>query len=339
MKHKNLLLWAAFAAVALAACSPQADPENPDSGPEDGPSTEMSLTVTINQGTRAGYAIDGDVLKTSWDAQESITLITMGRENGKEYDTVRAVDIFTSNGEAGRTVAEFTGTYTDGDHPSRIYVLYPALVPVVLTPTMSKWKSDFINELSTGTDQMYISYAGPCGDTIDALKQFLPMSGAAEISGIKNNRISATVSHLSSVFRFNFSFAEVYRGKALKKMTLDSYAANDENAAVAGKGIFNKEDWILLDWFAESGFPKHESAEDHLEFPLSLTIPDSGELSLFFAHMNVNDVAKGDLWFFSPVIDGMESVRVGEHCFPDDTSFSHGKVYTFDIEFQAPDSQ
>lgn len=66
------------------------------------------------------YDTDSKTLEGSWDSEESITVVSFGR------DGITAIDTFTSTGEAGRKKAEFSGTWT-GNEGDKVICLYPSL--------------------------------------------------------------------------------------------------------------------------------------------------------------------------------------------------------------------
>ena len=66
------------------------------------------------------YDTDGKTLEGFWDSEESITVVSFGK------DGITAVDTFTSNGEKGRSIAEFSGTWT-GNAGDKVICLYPSL--------------------------------------------------------------------------------------------------------------------------------------------------------------------------------------------------------------------
>ena len=63
---------------------------------------------------------DDKTLEGSWDSEESITVVSFGR------DGITAVDKFVSTGEAGRKKAEFSGTWT-GNEGDKVICLYPSV--------------------------------------------------------------------------------------------------------------------------------------------------------------------------------------------------------------------
>lgn len=122
MKKLNQFLMAGLALVAAVSCNKT---ETPAAQPEENPGVPMTLTATIcGPETRMTMAEDGNVLKSTWDASEKISVITY---TGSGFDArVQTIDTFEYSGAAGQKSVDFTGTFT-GDAANNIWVVYPAL--------------------------------------------------------------------------------------------------------------------------------------------------------------------------------------------------------------------
>ena len=110
------VLMTACAAVLMSSCQ-RAVPEK-----KEGVRMTIQASVVEPVGTKSIYEYDTEdkSLKASWDSEESITVVSFGR------DGITAVDTFTSTGEAGRKKAEFSGTWT-GNEGDKIICLYPSV--------------------------------------------------------------------------------------------------------------------------------------------------------------------------------------------------------------------
>ena len=110
------VLMTACAAVLMSSC--QKTPVEKKAGV---PMT-IQASVSAPVGTKTLYEYDTDdrTLKGSWDSEESITVVSFGR------DGITAIDTFTSTGEAGRKKAEFSGTWT-GNEGDKVICLYPSV--------------------------------------------------------------------------------------------------------------------------------------------------------------------------------------------------------------------
>ena len=111
----TFVVWTACAAALISGCQKT-------------PTEKKGIPLTIQAskdeptGTKTLYEYDTEdrTLKESWDSEESITVVSFGR------DGITAVDIFTSTGEAGRKKAEFSGTWT-GNEGDKVICLYPSV--------------------------------------------------------------------------------------------------------------------------------------------------------------------------------------------------------------------
>ena len=122
MKKWNNILLAGLALVAAVSCNKA---ETPAAQPEENPGVPMTLTATIcGPETKLTMNEDGNVLKSTWDASEKISVITY---TGSGYSArVQTIDTFTYTGTAGQKSVDFTGTFT-GNAAHNIWVVYPAL--------------------------------------------------------------------------------------------------------------------------------------------------------------------------------------------------------------------
>jgi hypothetical protein len=113
--------------------------------------------------------VENRILTVDWEAQEAITVISIG-ESG-----ISAIDEFTSTGEAGRTVAEFTGTYT-GKEGDTVICLYPALSTTAGAARFSG--------VAVGATQIELNYpAHAPSRSVASLKEWDVMVGTVELNG------------------------------------------------------------------------------------------------------------------------------------------------------------
>ncbi len=84
--------------------------------------TPITITATIGSGedTRVSYTEDGNILKTAWETNETISVIT-----SSDAGNIVTIDNFTYSGPGGKTV-NFTGTLSEGA-TKHVRVVYPAL--------------------------------------------------------------------------------------------------------------------------------------------------------------------------------------------------------------------
>ncbi|MBQ2090170.1 MAG: hypothetical protein II466_00995, partial [Bacteroidales bacterium] len=111
-----ITIIAAFAVVLFNSCQKQITEKKV------GVPLTIQASVAAPAGTKTLYEYDREdkTLKGSWDSEESITVVSFGK------DGITAVDTFTSTGEKGRKKAEFSGTWT-GNEGDKVICLYPSV--------------------------------------------------------------------------------------------------------------------------------------------------------------------------------------------------------------------
>lgn len=139
-------------------------------------------------------------IATSWEAKEYITLVSIG-ESG-----ITAVDEFCSTGEAGREIAEFTGTWT-GNAGDKVICLYPAL-------TNDGVAVNTANQRFSGVTVGATSIAVNCpthalSQDISTIKNYDIMIGDVTISGtnayvILQRRISVIRLGISGAYPYEY---------------------------------------------------------------------------------------------------------------------------------------
>ncbi len=185
MKKLNNILLAGLALVAAASCNKT---DTPAAQPEENPGVPMTLTATIcAPETKLTMNEDGNVLKSTWDASEKISVITY-TESGSSA-RVQTIDTFTYSGTAGQKSVDFTGTFT-GDAANNIWVVYPAL-------EYDSVKGDYRSasgllygvkkESDGGNHEIYVNYwGGRYTQTANADPSFLVdnlLTGTGTVSG------------------------------------------------------------------------------------------------------------------------------------------------------------
>ena len=98
----------ALALIALFAFSCQVQEEVVNNQDTEVEVVGVPMQLTASLGTKATYALEGGLLKPTWDANETISLVTWTKSS-----TI-VVDNFTYSGDAGKTSVTFTGTFTGG---------------------------------------------------------------------------------------------------------------------------------------------------------------------------------------------------------------------------------
>ena len=111
----TFVVWTACAAALISGC--QKTPTEKKGIPL---TIQASKDEPVGTKTLYDYDTEAKTLEGSWDSEESITVVSFGK------DGITAVDTFTSTGEAGRKKAEFSGTWT-GNEGDKVICLYPSV--------------------------------------------------------------------------------------------------------------------------------------------------------------------------------------------------------------------
>ena len=112
--RKIFLLFATFGVLLTNACSKMETAPNQNLTP-------FTLTATIGDMTKTSYTETDGVMKVQWEADETITLVKTVNES------ITAMYNLTSTGEAGRTIAEFTGSVDLTGENVKFIAIYPAV--------------------------------------------------------------------------------------------------------------------------------------------------------------------------------------------------------------------
>lgn len=213
MKRTNIFLFAGLVMVTAAACSKM---ENIPA--EEALGIPVTISATIGDGidTKATYTPDGNILKTAWEASETITAITLDGSGN-----VVTVDNLTYSGPAGKKTVDFTGTLSSGA-TSNIRVFYPALeatpyetdtygtpIPDGKTSNSARYIHNVIIGKRTITFSSYDSTQSADGST-DHLKQAFLYEGTGTLSG---STLSVSLTPLSSVLKVTFTLPAEAVGK------------------------------------------------------------------------------------------------------------------------------
>ena len=111
---KKIIFVLCLALLAAAACRK----ETP--APEAKEGIPMTISAAIEAPTRTNYEEVGNNINVTWEMEEYITVVSLGDAG------ITAVDEFTSSGEGGRDIANFTGTW-NGNEGDKVICLYPAI--------------------------------------------------------------------------------------------------------------------------------------------------------------------------------------------------------------------
>lgn len=186
-----------MALAALTACQKDADVIPSSKGVE----LTISASVASPADTRTTYSYtsgsQAGTIDVAWEATEYLTVVSIG-ESG-----ITAVDEFVSTGDAGRTKAEFTGTW-NGSAGDKVICLYPALTKGgAAGPGAAIFSGVTVGSTSIGVN--YAAHA-PSQD-ISTIKDYDLMIGDVAISG---TAASVSMQRKISVIRLGVSGAYPY---------------------------------------------------------------------------------------------------------------------------------
>lgn len=324
---KKVFVLTAFAAVLAVSCQ-----KNENNVTEQKPQgVPMTLVASIGDATKVSYEPDGNVLKTNWEASETISVITLDGSG-----CLVTVDNFTSTGAAGRTKAEFTGTFTGGSTPAKVIVIYPALnydgVKYYSSDTYTDYSSSatsFLYNAEVGSEYIQ-GNCQPLRQTSDNnashLKNFCVMDGVANTDDIKNNTLNVTLSNEMIILKVTATFPDALKGKNLYSMTIQRYDSSDNI-----QGWSRGHSWEYLDLPGNGGIVARGSGyRSAWTLYSNIDIPDSGVVTLYFANHLLDDLAIGDKLNFTATVAGSD-YGPATKTLTGAASFDKGKIYRMTV--------
>ena len=226
MKRTSIIL--ALALAALVSCQK----ENTAS-PQKGVELTISAEVAAPAGTKTTYSYTASsigragTISTAWEATEYITVVSIGASG------ITAVDEFCSTGEAGRTKAEFTGTWT-GNAGDKVICLYPALTQNGSAAAGAQRYSG----VTVGSTSIGVSFpAHAPSQDISTIKDYDLMTGDVAING---TTASVTLQRKISVIRLGISGAYPYEygiyGRYIQKLGIAARSSGGDAKLFASSG-------------------------------------------------------------------------------------------------------
>ena len=279
---KSIILLAVLSA-SLVSCS-----KTEESRLEVKSGIPMSISASFSDLTKTSTVADGNVLKSTWDAEESISIITLDAlSKGK----VVAIDNFTSRGAAGRSSAKFTGNFTGGANPVKVIAVYPALEKdgdtyrtkknYALTGDSAGWRSSILQNIRIGSDHVDTKTEYPFCQNGDGdcshLKDFCVMVGKVDTERIKRGELSVSLRHLMMVFKIQVTFLDSDKGKHLENIEILAY-----NNAGTSQHQFMRHSFSYVDLDSSPSLgAKNFYLDNTLRMPTSLNVPESGVVTLY----------------------------------------------------------
>ena len=228
----------ALALIALFAFSCQVQEEVVNNQDTEVEVVGVPMQLTASLGTKATYALEGGLLKPTWDANETISLVTWTKSS-----TI-VVDNFTYSGDAGKTSVTFTGTFTGGAPEDRwdVYAVYPALTETIDGKLGSAandeglraiykdglvLSSDFMNALKLSSD-----IKQDANGDFSHIAEGSILIGAADVAG---SAFTTTLEQQLSVLKVTFSLPAAFDPNALDQITYASIETTNSSDASISK--------------------------------------------------------------------------------------------------------
>lgn len=320
---KKLFLIAAVAA-ALASCSKSDNPQVKDQ--KEG--IKMTLSADFGTGTKLTFAPSGNTIKSTWDASETISVLTL---NESDANKVVAIDNFTSTGAEGRTTATFTGTFTGGSDATKVIVIYPALT----SGESAKYTNMSGSSVSViaGVEVGKATYSGTFNflkQTADNncahLKNYCIASGYVDLTKIKSNELSVSLKFYIPVMKIVATFPDAYKGKDLTEVSVRCVNSSDEE-----QKVFSTLSWNYIDIPTKHITCPGGGDRSDVRLATSFKVPDSGVATLYIPFVRLGDFGK----FYAGTGFKIEAKADGttlsyKKLFTSDKYINYGAVYTID---------
>ena len=328
MKKSIILL--AVVSASLVSCS-----KTEESRPEVKSGIPMSISASFSDLTKTSTVDEGNVLKSTWDAEDTISIITLDAlSKGK----VVAIDNFTSRGAAGRSSAKFTGTFTGGANPVKVIAVYPALEKVGDTYrtkenyalTGGNWRSSILKNIRIGSDNVdtkpeYLFCQDGSG-SCNHLKDFCVMVGKVDTERIKRGELSVSLRHLMMVFKIQVTFLDSHKGQDLENIQILAY-----NNAGTSQHQFMCRSFSYVDLDSSPSFgAKNFYLDNTLRMPTSLKVPESGVVTFYMPCAPYDRFKVGNKWKIAARFPGRDSGSI-EMISNKEVVYEAGKMYRINV--------
>lgn len=326
-------LFAILAIVAvLVSCSKS---ENPTK--EEVKGVKLTLKASINNdGTKVTYTPGvPSGMKVDWEATEDISVVTFDGSGN-----VTAIDNFTSTGDAGRTTAVFTGTFTGGENPSKVIVIYPALENYSGDYYGTK---EYVHYMGTdrvlwqikadGSSQFAQNASRELRQTADNstlhLHNYMIMSGAVDKEAIKTGSLTTTLSNQFSIIKFKCTFDASLIGKTINLIEIESY-----NGSGQLKNLFNPNtSWEYADIVGNPLAWRGTGAVAYRKIYADFAVPGSGTATLYLPVVFLHNNSAADTWDITVTVDDTERPVIIK-TFTSDKTYQRGKMYSVSLNVE-----
>lgn len=314
--------------LLLCSCAKTPDPLPGGNG------IPMTLTVDLGTGTKVAYTPDVESVKSSWEADETISVVTLSSATD---GAIVAVDNFTSSGTAGRSRAEFTGTYTGGTEPAKVIVIYPAL-----TKNGDKYELPPYTD-GDGNPQILLSGAAVgnayfYASSNKALKQtanndcshlnnYCVATGIVNTEKIATNELSATLKNIPVVFKMGIFIEPVFAGVNIQKIVIESY--NDKGKP---SEMFNSASWEYADIEAHGISTPGTVKVSNTTLKCGFAVPADGFVTAFFPVTGMKDCTENYFWRVKTYLENGTTLQ-SDMGFFHNVAVQRGTVYTIDVSY------
>ena len=332
MKKSIILL--AVVSASLVSCS-----KIEESRPEVKSGIPMSISVSLSDLTKTTAIDEGNVLKSTWDAEESISIITLDAlSKGK----VVAIDNFTSRGAAGRSSAKFTGTFTGGANPVKVIAVYPALKKdgdtyrtkeSVLFGSFYGVHSSILQNIRIGSNDVVTRPEYPFrqernGD-LSHLKDFCVMVGKVDTERIKRGELSVSLRHLMMLIKLTATFPSFSRGKLLQEVQIDAW---DNDGVSKNQFLCESSSYVDLDASPFLG-DKDFKLQDYFRLLTPFEIPESGVVTFYMPCAPYDRLKAGSKWEFKARLQYDPLVYFGGMISNKEVVYEAGKMYRINVKY------
>lgn len=284
MKRTSLFVWSLAIVASLFSCRN----ENQEIIVPESACVPMILKASLdNAATKATVTAGATGLKSTWDENDKISVLTLDASGNLVYN-----DVFTSTNAAGATNAEFSGTFRGGEVANaQIVCYYPALVyeskdaynntqysNAETTPILRSLKLSAVNYF------FEINYGSQEGnDNTRSVSKNLILSGVATIDG---DELTTTLNHRIAVLKVTV-------------VNANTILKNSDNLRItSSKNSFEGSGWSRV--ATSSGFLAQNTGyatnSQILNLLTTIALSEENRDLVFYMPVVLNSMEAGDTW-------------------------------------------
>lgn len=282
---KKIIIALSIALVVLSACEKkEIAPAQKSEG------IAMTLKANIADNTKATVVAGATGLKTIWDANEKISVITLDASGN-----LLTVDTFTSSNAAGATSASFSGVFT-GDPSNKIRCYYPALA-YDEENTDYRSSTGLLYEFKTGSPyfRFSISSTQTGSNATDAVSSAMILRGEATVS---DGELNTTLNHFISALKLSADLSAASELATITGVMISSsesvFGSSDWSVASDYEGYENKSAGSVLLHIFTSKIDNPNDLVAYIPTGLShksLDVGDTWKISFFGKDASSNKVS------------------------------------------------